>query len=85
MKYCGSTRLQKKLLAWLPFQFACYVHDLFYEYHMTSRLKADLIFLFVILSTTNCHLLGYIVFIAVRLFGNKYYKKGKTYANNYQS
>lgn len=73
--YCGSTKLQMFLLSWLPFQFACYIHDLFYEYHITSRLEADKIFLFVILSTTNNHLLGYTVFIAVRLFGNKYYKK----------
>ena len=75
MKHCGSTERQQQLLSWLPFQFACYIHDLFYGNHITSRLEADKIFLFVILSTTNNHLLGYTVFIAVRLFGNKYYKK----------
>jgi len=75
MTYCGSTKFQMYLLSWLPFQFACYIHDLFYEYHATSRLEADKIFLFVILSTTNNHLLGYTAFIVVRLFGNKYYKK----------
>ena len=71
--YCGSTKLQVYFLSWLPFQFACYIHDLLYTSHIVSRKEADNIFLFIMLSTSNYHILAYIVYFAVRLFGWKYY------------